>query len=519
MLSLLHAGYLVLAGLLIASCRPGPDLSAATPVEREPRLDPDYTSLVIPPNIAPLNFRIVENGRDFVVRISSDAAPSFELRCPDGRCRIGLATWREMLDRNRGKRIYYDVYARNEDGTWVQFQRITNTIADDPIDSYVVYRRLAPNSQFTSIKGIFQRDLETFESSPLVTLRSGTFQCFNCHTFHQNNPDRFLFHIRRKHSGTMLVMDGEMRKVNTKQGPMFRPLAYASWHPDGRHIAATLNMYVGNSPSTDHGYYFQAVEKRGDLAVYDVEDNTISTTGAVFGKEYIETHPTWSHDGRHIYFVRCPDQPILSHRDLDKFKSDLMRISYDTATDTWGAPETVVPYSEVGKSCAFPRPSPCGRYVLHILADKGTYPIYQKSSDVYILDLESMEYWKPLEISSDFSESYPRWSSSGRWFSFLSNRGDGRSALPYFAYFDSAGQAHKAFVLPQEDPAYYDTFTDAYNVLELVKSRVDIDPFELARAMQRPAEEVVFPNPPDVDAVTRATWEQIVPEDWEIYRE
>jgi hypothetical protein len=505
----LRAVCTVAVGVLLASCGPRSELASAAPAGAPPRLDPDYTSLVIPPNIAPLNFRIQESGRDFVVRVSSDAAPLVELRCPDGTCRFDAPWWRELLDRNRGQRLYWDVYAQHEDGTWVRFDRVTNAVAEEPIDAYIVYRQLAPNSQFTSIKGIFQRSLESFACSPLVTLRNGTFECVNCHTFHQNNPNRFLFHIRRKHAGMMLYLDGVMRKVDTKQGPMFRPLAYASWHPDGRHIAATLNMYVGNSPSTVEGYYFQAIEKRGDLAVYDVETNRISTTSAVFGNEYIETHPYWSYDGRYIYFARCKDMPLLSHQDLDKFKFDLMRISYDTATETWGEPETVVAYSQVGKSCAFPRPSPDGRYVLHILSDKGTYPIYQRNSDVYLLDLTSLEYRRLDAVSSDFAESFPRWSSNGRWFSFLSNRNDGRSALPYFAYLDAAGEAHKAFVLPQEDPAYYDSFTDSYNVLELVKSRVEADPFELAQAMQLPAQKAEFPNPPDVDAVTRATWEYL----------
>ena len=90
-------------------------------------------------------------------------------------------------------------------------------------------------------------------------------------------------------------------------------------------------------------------------------------------------------------------------------------------------------------------------------------------------------------------------------FSFLSTRRDGLSALPYFAYFDAEGNDHKAVLLPQEDPAFYDTFTDTYNVVELLKSKITISPFELAQAMQQPAEPARFPNPPKVDAYTGAT--------------
>jgi len=491
--------------MLVVSCGRTPDVTRATVLDRPPRIDPDYTSIVIPANIAPLNFRINEDGRDYVVRISSDTTSPLELHCPDGTCRIGVKAWRNMLRSNRGGQLYYDVYARREDGTWVEFQQITNTVAKEPIDSYIVYRLLLPNKLLSTVKGIFQRNLETYERSPLVTLRDGTFTCFNCHTFHDHNPDRFLFHVRGKHPGMMLVMDGKARKVNTKQLPMFRPLAYASWHPDGVHVAATLNQFLGHTPASEELYYFEAVEKRGDLVVYDSENNTISTTKEVFENEYIETHPCWSPDGRYIYFVRCRDKPMLVPEDVTAFRFDLMRISYDTATDTWGSPEMVMAYSSLGTSCAFPRPSPCGRYILHILADRTTYPIHQRSSDVYMLDLESKEYRRLDDVNSDLSESYPRWSSNGRWFSFVSNRRDGMSALPYFAYFDTQGQTHKAFVIPEEDPAYYDTFIDTYNVVEMVKSKVDVAPFKLARAMQGPAEEAVFPNPPEVDAYTGAT--------------
>ena len=500
--------FFIATGLLVVSCGRRPDPlhgGSATPLDTPPRIDPDYASLVIPPNIAPLNFRIKEVGQDYVVRISSDAAPPLEVHSPDGTVRIGPKAWRAMLRKNKGKQLYYDIYVKRQDGGWVQFRRVTNTVAEEPIDSYIVYRRLLPNTAATTVKGIFQTNLETSESSALMTLRDGTFTCFNCHTFHQHNPDRFLLHVRIKHPGMVLVMDGKTRKVNTKQSPMFRPLAYASWHPDGRHIAATLNQYYSTFPAGERQYYFQSVEKRGDLVVYDVETNTISTTRPVFENEYIESHPCWSHDGKFIYFVRAKDKPLVVPRDMPAFRFDLVRISYDAATDTWGSPETVMAYSELGKSCAFPRPSPDGRYVLHILSDKTNYPIHQKSSDVYLLDLETKEYRRLDKVNSDLSESYPRWSSNGRWFSFLSTRGDAKSALPYFAYFDAQGQAHKAFVLPQRDPAYYDTFLDTYNVVELVKSRVTIKPFDLASAMQDPADEAVFPNPPEVDAYTGPT--------------
>jgi len=494
---------LLMVILLTASCGRIPNVSSAHTVDVAPRLDPDYTSITIPPNIAPLNFRIKEPGSDYLVRISSGQERDIDIRCSEGTCRIPARKWRALLNAAQGKTIDYDIYVKGEDGRWAQFQRVSNHVAREPIDSYLVYRRLVPNRAFSTIKGIFQRDLESFETSALLTLRDGTFSCFNCHTFHQNNPNKFIIQSRGKFAGMTVVTDGRVRRINTKQDPMFRPLAYASWHPDGDHIAATLNMFHSFWPITDGRQDFESIEKRGDMVVYSVKENTINTTAEVFGGTHIETHPCWSADGRHIYYVRHPTRRWRTGADLTLFKSDLMRIAHDVKTGSWGKPETVKAYSELGTSCSFPRPSPCGKYVLHILADHTTYPIHQNSSDLYLLDIETKEHRRLDSASSDGSESYPRWSSNGRWFSFVSNRRDGISALPYFAYLDEQGDVHKAFVLPYEDPAYYDTFTDTYNAPELIKSKVDIEAFKLAQGMQQDAVDAEFPNPPTANVDTR----------------
>jgi hypothetical protein len=62
----------------------------------------------------------------------------------------------------------------------------------------------------------------------------------------------------------------------------------------------------------------------------------------------------------------------------------------------------------------------------------------------------------------------------------------------YFSYFDRDGQAHKPFVMPQEDPAYYDSCTMTYNVPELVMEPVPGSPSQLGRAI---AAEAALPAP------------------------
>ena len=91
-LSRLAWGALLGLGLVaVTGC--GPRVSdfrngAVTPVLRPPRLHPDYTGLVIPPNIAPLDFRIDEPGTAYGVRILGERGPAIELALPSSTVRI-----------------------------------------------------------------------------------------------------------------------------------------------------------------------------------------------------------------------------------------------------------------------------------------------------------------------------------------------------------------------------------------------------------------------------------------------
>jgi hypothetical protein len=65
---------------------------------------------------------------------------------------------------------------------------------------------------------------------------------------------------------------------------------------------------------------------------------------------------------------------------------------------------------------------------------------------------------------------------------FSSKRDDGLFTRPYFSHIDSLGNASKPFVLPQENPLFYKTCLEIYNVPEFVKESVRINPQALAEA-------------------------------------
>jgi len=153
-------------------------------------------------------------------------------------------------------------------------------------------------------------------------------------------------------------------------------------------------------------------------------------------------------------------------------------------TDEWGQPETVLSAEETGMSILCPRISPDGRFLVFCMCEYGCFPVYQPSSDLYMMDLQTGQYHK-LIINSEFSESWHSFSSNSRWLVFSSKRRDGLFTRIYFSYVDKDGSVYKPFILPQKDPAYYDSLLQTYSVPELVKSPVKVSPNALARAVRR----------------------------------
>ena len=85
------------------------------------------------------------------------------------------------------------------------------------------------------------------------------------------------------------------------------------------------------------------------------------------------------------------------------------------------------------------------------------------------------------EINSDKADSYHNWNVNSHWIVFTSRRDDGGYTRLYIAYFDKNGKAHKPFILPQEDPYFYDNYYKSYNVPEYMIEPVTITPQEFAR--------------------------------------
>jgi hypothetical protein len=481
---LLAAGWLLSAGPSAAAPGPGASGNGGAPsAGRPPRMSPDYADVVIPPNIAPLNFRVLEAGDAFRLTAESKNGPAVELKSRDGVFRFPIRAWKSLLGRNAGETLRLTVRARR-DGRWLAFDPVTDRISRDPVDPCLAYRLIDPAFSLWTGMGLYQRNLENFDERPILLNRQTQDNCMNCHAFKGNDPAFMLMHLRGgAGSGTLIRLPDWLRKIDTSTD-FNKAGAYPSWHPDGGLIAFSVNSLTMFFHAA--GESRDVLDSKSDIVIYDVGRNRIASPPGLSDPDRMETFPCWAPDGRSLYFCAADRlERYVGVRDgaedllWETIRYDLMRISFDPAAGAWGKPETVLSAKEAGGSVTEPRISPDGRFCLFTVAEYGNFPVYLASADLHLLDLSTGRE-KRLECNSGRTESFHSWSSGGRWFVFSSKRMDGLFARPWFSHLDSSGTASKPFVLPQEDPAFYDRFLRTYNVPELARGPIAVDPRDWA---------------------------------------
>jgi len=305
-----------------------------------------------------------------------------------------------------------------------------------------------------------------------------------------------MIHIRGSLGGTYFVEDGKITRTDPKIDAMPGGATYPSWHPGGRYLAFSSNQ-VRQSFYSQPGKKIEVFDLVSSLILYDRKNNEILSITDSDTTKYLQTFPSWSPDGKYLYYCRAVQTINSTSPDIDQIKNthyDLARKSFDPESRSFGESEVVYKAAEMNKSASFPRISPDGKFLVFTLADYGTFPIWHSEADLYLTDLKSGEVRK-MDINSDETESYHSWSSNGRWLVFSSKRVDGRSARPYFVHIDSLGKQGKEFVLPQKDPALYNRMLESFNIPELVSGRVKVNPRDFARATGQESLKAKSTNP------------------------
>jgi hypothetical protein len=490
----------VLLGVLLAGvltfrlCGHAVRIDKYDTVDRPARIYPDYSSTVIPPNIAPLNFLVQETGSGYLARIYSEKGEAIEVFSRSPKILIPLGRWHELLEKNRGNEMSVDIFVKAKNKGWSQFSTITNRIANEDIDGYLVYRRMHPT--YIMIRGhvgIYQRNLGDFDERLVLDDQRYRYMagCVNCHTFCRNRPDKSLIGVRTRTQGdiTLLIEHKTVNRLGAKLG-------FTTWHPSGRLAVYSLNKLLLLF-RTAKDEVRDVIDMDSMLAYFVVDTKTIKTSPEISRKDRLETWPMWSADGRYLYFCSAPrlwpDQTTVLPEGYAEVKYDLVRISYDIENDKWGEVETVLSAKDTGLSIAMPRTSPDGRWMIFCMFKYGCFPPWQQNSDLYIMDLKAAEAtgkyeYHRMEINSDQSEAWHGWSSNSRWIVFSSKREHGPFTRSYLSYVDESGKAYKPLAVPQEDPEFYGYCLEMFNTPEFATGPIATIGERLARVVRGSAE-------------------------------
>ena len=211
---------------------------------RKPHLSIDNDSATLPPNISQMNFRIMEQGEEYLAHFWSAAdREGFLVEGPE--VMIDEDDWHALLQLSKGKTLYCDIYVKS-DGKWSRYEPVVNDIASEDIDPYITYRLIEPGYVDYEEMSINQRSLTSFDEKQLynnMMLSDGdNGQCVNCHVpRNYNREEQSMFHVRQFQGGTVFIQGDRVSKVNLKTDSTLSAGVYQAWHPTKNLAAFSVN--------------------------------------------------------------------------------------------------------------------------------------------------------------------------------------------------------------------------------------------------------------------------------------
>ena len=291
-------------------------------LEVKPEIFPDYVDVTIPPNIAPLNFKLKDACAE--ARAILECGPEkLEIKTGKDACFVIPASgWKRLLRAASGNLLDVTVQAFVND-EWIAYAPFTIKVAKEPVDGWLAYRLIEPGYELWNRMGIYQRNLENYTENAIIENKMSGNNCMNCHSFCMQNPEKMLFHMREAYSCTLLIDGDKVEKLNTKTDQTLSPLVYPSWHPSGKYVAFSVNKTKQAFHMNDRNRV-EVFDSASDVVVYDTQKHEIVTSPLLSSEGAFETFPTFSPDGKYLlYTLSGYGNFSIWHKDADLYMIDL----------------------------------------------------------------------------------------------------------------------------------------------------------------------------------------------------
>lgn len=296
--------------------------------------------------------------------------------------------------------------------------------------------------------------------------------CGNCHSFSADGntiamdvdarDEKGAYAIADFSESTEFSPDNIINWADFQKGEFTYGLLSAL-SPDGRYAISTLKdaeIFV-DVDNFEYSQLFFPI--KGILAWYDRETEKMAELPGASDTIWVNSNPTWSPDGKYIYFSRARarhfdesgimhgskavDQAkyqlflnnFLERKDLVKF--DIYRVPFNQGKG--GIAEPVAGASGNDRSNYFPKISPDGKWMVYTQAE--SFMLLQKDSKLCIVSTDGGSA-RVLNCNSDNMNSWHSWSPNGKWLVYAS-KANGPFTQLYLTHIDENGNDSPAVLL------------------------------------------------------------------------
>lgn len=386
-----------------------------------------------------------------------------------------LQIWEDLKKQSLGNEIVVTIVAQSKGllSSKRLASQVNITISADSVGAPIFFRAV-PLPFGYAIKHVDEIKWymgQVSDASPRLMLENIPV-CANCHSFNNNGSilgmdvdyanDKGSYAIAPIHDTCNIdtkdiITWSDYKRFDESQ--TFGLLSQVS--PDGENTLSTVkdrSVFVPIEDNLEYSQLFFPI--KGILVNYNKATGKFIELEGANNKEYVQSNPMWSPDGKEVLFARAQryysekiEQSKTALIDLadvqefisgqKEFKFDVYKIPFNNGKG--GEPVPLKGASNNGKSNYFARYSPNGKWIVFCQADN--FMLLQPDSKLYIVPAQGGEA-RLMNCNTSNMNSWHSWSPNGKWLVFASKE-KGAYTQMYLTHIDSNGMDSPPILLEQ----------------------------------------------------------------------